>query len=666
MDPAFSIGRTDCWDIWTDENNSIVKKWKSFARIKKREHANETLRQCHYESNKLLQKIQGLPPVAARLPLELTVLYNTLLFSFSLSGGGDTGEELLSRGLVRGLEALSSQAPSRAPLDLWRATLQVSSGTELAHCVHQLACVQWAQWLSTCQLQSIRELALLLTDSWTENLTSLGDFLAAIREVHLSVDENPACSVALSSGEFRELLHVCSVVAQGVVQMEGGQLSEALLAFQEAAGLSCSRTLLAQVHTLTGICLSKLGRPQSALQCHRKALETDFGCLSALYQSSLVFRQLGVVQAEIEALSLLHSAVACPSSTEAGQDWTALIAPVTLLCSPAVMHMLSTPALLGVKYSLAQRSLHSRRFSEAVEHYLDLLASFHQEGQQPVTTGHSPHLPRIPEIYLEAALALLKAKRHWDAIVVCEEVVSKTVVLIPDQLAVPLSHAELRDPGSTEPSDEACEGKWESLNFVLWAAAAYFLQGQAFTCLKDSKEAVTHFTRCISLLVKVHVQHTGWQCEGTASGVQALQRLKVLAFTARGVSFMERQQEKEALHNFQLSLQASPGSAETELWLLEALWRLGRREEAAAYWRKSQGSTQSPTTEDTEGEYNSGCRQCEEEDGGICQLNDATLEVVCSNVQSQAQSHKTSDTSSSNDLSHSLYLCAFVIVSFVQ
>lgn len=47
--------------------------------------------------------------------------------------------------------------------------------------------------------------------------------------------------------------------------------------------------------------------PQMALNCYKEALETDPQCVCALYQSVLVYRQLGNTQAEIQALVLLHS-----------------------------------------------------------------------------------------------------------------------------------------------------------------------------------------------------------------------------------------------------------------------------------------------------------------------------------------------------------------------
>uniref|UniRef100_W5MHY9 FA complementation group G n=1 Tax=Lepisosteus oculatus TaxID=7918 RepID=W5MHY9_LEPOC len=587
MDRENCLGRRGCLDFWTKENNSIITKWKSVQRVQKGNHQKDLLKQCYSEIGKLLQKIQGLPSVAATLSLELTVLYNTLLFSFGLSDHGGAGRgELLTLGLVRALEALDSEPQSSDPLDLWRAVLQISGSQEWIVFFHQLACLQWAEWLSAGQLEKIRELAVLLADSRVSHCRM------AERTVMFYIQQILCPVDSISRPEYLQEKQIQKniiiskylisyVFLVGAEMMEAGEVSAALLNFQEAAALPCPRSVLAQVHTLMGLCLRQLGRPQSALQCYRKALEIDFGCLSALYQSSLVFRQLAVAQAEIEALRLLHSAV-----KESCCNWIHLITHESLLCSPSLISTFKTPAVLGVKHSLAQSNLRYGRISEAVEQYLDLLTSFHND-EQLVTTDSSPALPRIPEIYLEAAVSLLKAKRYWDVVAVCEEVVAKTVDLIPQRLT--LDHTE---------------GKKESLNCALWAATAFFFQGQAFTWLKESKESISNYTRCINIVIKVPVEHTGWLrggpdlCEETLTSIMALRRLKALAFAGRGVSFMARQQGKEALLNFQLSLQATPGCEETELWLTEALWSLGRREEAVAFWSKHQSSTREETVEE--------------------------------------------------------------------
>lgn len=128
--------------------------------------------------------------------------------------------------------------------------------------------------------------------------------------------------------------------------MSEGQSSEALSDLQSALSLPAPRALIAYVHLLSGSCLAHMvhiqntqtnklpytlpgpdrfehlqvlivcvfichqSRPQMALQCYRKALETDSCCGCALYQSMLIYRQLGNTQAEIQALRLLHS-VSC-------------------------------------------------------------------------------------------------------------------------------------------------------------------------------------------------------------------------------------------------------------------------------------------------------------------------------------------------------------------
>lgn len=43
-----------------------------------------------------------------------------------------------------------------------------------------------------------------------------------------------------------------------------------------------------------------------ALQCYKKALETDAQCVYALHQSSRIYSELGNAQAEIQALHILH------------------------------------------------------------------------------------------------------------------------------------------------------------------------------------------------------------------------------------------------------------------------------------------------------------------------------------------------------------------------
>ncbi|KAJ8380433.1 hypothetical protein SKAU_G00012110 [Synaphobranchus kaupii] len=596
MDNVNGISNTNCLDIWTEENNDIIKKWKRNENSQEIQQ-DDTRKRYYSEIHKLLQKIQGVPCVPASVRLELTVLYNTLLFALNLSEFTDS-RVLLARGLVRALEAKGCQPPSSEPIIVWRTALQTLTGTDYLPCLHQLLCVQWALWLSTDQLDELQE---LLSGPQKEVAAPSGDLLAVIGDLRFSTEGNPALSVAMAPDELKELVHICTVASKGIREMEEWKDSEALQAFEQALSLPAPRTLLAQLHTLAGICLAKLGRPQGAMQCYRKALEVDFGCRSALYQSSLLYGQLGNGLAEVETLGLLHAAVTLPACGESSRVQTPLLSHVSLLRSQALTCILATPSPPGVLHALAHRCLQSQRVPEAVEHYLDLLTSLQADGQLLVNMSGSPSLPRIPEIYLEAAFTMLKARRYWDTVAICEEVISKTADLVPERLILEVPVEEHQGLDSTmQPaplSGRSKENVEERMNFVLWAGASYLLQGQAYGWIKDNTEAMTNFTRSINLLLKVLVKNKDGQCrdpgDWQAAGIklQILQRLKGLALAGRGVCFMHIGKQKEALQDFQMSLQASPGTEHTDLWLVEVLWQLGRKEEAVSHWRRNQSST---------------------------------------------------------------------------
>lgn len=101
-----------------------------------------------------------------------------------------------------------------------------------------------------------------------------------------------------------------------------------------------------------------------------------------------------------------------------------------------------------------------------------------------------PPLPRLPELYLEAGAALLMARRPADCMALCDEVSSTTLELLPEKLVL-------------EEPEEKCEAETRALcaegedrvRVLLWAGAAYLLQGHCHTHLKDWKQAVTHYTR---------------------------------------------------------------------------------------------------------------------------------------------------------------------------
>lgn len=132
------------------------------------------------------------------------------------------------------------------------------------------------------------------------------DLRTVIQKLRLSHKDNSNLLVALTAREFKELLHICTVLVEGegsvyiqyrhranahtfsacskrqqiykiwligyetkfqilpyllgLENMKQGNYSAALVAFLEAVALPAPRVLLAQVHTLTGFAFAKLVR----------------------------------------------------------------------------------------------------------------------------------------------------------------------------------------------------------------------------------------------------------------------------------------------------------------------------------------------------------------------------------------------------------------------
>ncbi|KAI5088400.1 Fanconi anemia group G protein [Silurus meridionalis] len=527
-------------DRWTEENNTVALKWKEYE--SHRQLLQDIRKHCYSEWLKLQQKAQA-------------------------------------------LEAVHKQVPSYDLVALWQAVLKTFGGMAYEPWIHKLLLIQWAVWLSERNYDGVLDLLLHVN----HKSTSSGDLLAETRNLTLSIEEDDSLLVALATKDLQELLHVCTFISIGVEQMKKEKYVEAFRVLQEAATQPSPRALLAHVHVLTGFCYAKLQKPQSALQCYRKALEVDFNCQRALYQSSLVYKQLSNTNAEIEALHLLHSAVMLHAESNPSNSSMPLISPDMLLGSEQIEFICQIPSTLYILHTLGHRCVLSDRTSEGAEYYLDLLASLQSDSKQmPVEDGSS--FPRIPAIYLEAAFALLKAKRVWDALAICDEVIAKTVDLIPESLLIsPLVSREL------VPLTLEADSQEEKLQCVLWSGAAYYLQGQAHLQLKDTKEALTNFTRAINQLVKVCIKQKGKPMKdpGVEKTVTFLEALKGKALSFRAVCFVERGKLKEALRDFQLSLQATPGCMNTGMWLVEIMWRLDRKQEAAAMWKQILNFTQS-------------------------------------------------------------------------
>ncbi|XP_063345262.1 Fanconi anemia group G protein [Pelmatolapia mariae] len=582
---------------WIQENNELVNKCKqqeAGGGAVSRDHSQSSLRWCSSEFHKLLRKIQGIPPHVDHSQLELAVVYNTCA-CFTAQSQFSEAELLLKEATERVLQMTGNNADASDPLVLWRAGLKSAGNTALHPHVLYLLCLQWALWLAKCQLENIWELQEQMSSLCEIVCDGVGDGSPSEAKGRLS--KSPLLVMELK--RLTELLQICTSIAQGAEKLNEGRSSEALSDLQAASALPATRALVAYTHLLSGSCLAHMNRPQMALQCYKKALETDSRCVCALYRSMLIYRQLGNTQAEIQALRLLHSTLMLPPALEPVLGGIHPLSPSLLLSSLSLSSLLSVPSALSVLYSLALKCVLSGRVTEGVEHYLDLLAALHSEDQHAVDAEVSV-LPRMPELYLEAGTALLITRRPADCMALCNEVISTTLELVPEKVV-------LEEPEEGIGGDArglSVEGE-DKVAMLLWAAAAYLLQGHCHAHLKDWKQAVTHYTRCINLLVKVHLKNRDFQPQIPAADVNvkhgkdlcALQRMKGLSLAWRGISFTQMDQLREALRDLQLSLQAFPDYTGAGLWCGEVLWRLGRKHEAAACWEKTWSLTTQTSVE---------------------------------------------------------------------
>lgn len=81
-----------------------------------------------------------------------------------------------------------------------------------------------------------------------------GDMFAVIGDVSFSIEGNPALSVAMAPGEFKDLVHICTVTTKG----QGFMQYWILLAFSSAHKVSLE--LVGQITASGFLCMySKLG-----------------------------------------------------------------------------------------------------------------------------------------------------------------------------------------------------------------------------------------------------------------------------------------------------------------------------------------------------------------------------------------------------------------------
>ncbi|KAM9588498.1 Fanconi anemia group G protein isoform 2-T2 [Morphnus guianensis] len=531
-----------CLQAWAAESQALTARWRA-AWCSRQGPGRAAEREARHQRDgfrELLRRIWGLPAALPTLPLELTVLYNSLLFAVGASDSAIEGEaEGIRQGLLRVLEACGACGQDLSTEELWQKVLQEVTARELQAPLHRLGALQAAWWLAASRLGSIAGLFRLLSNAEDPGRACCregeNELLSLLKAWRVPAEE-ASLPLVQSTEHLKEILCTAAAFLQGLQELEAGNFATALSLFQEAAGGFCSKRVLAQIYTCLGCCAQQMALGKK---------------LPAAASSSPYF----------------------------------LIRTELLVDTPILASLLRHRHPSEVKYLLAQRCLQDGRVADAVEHYLDFLALLQEGLQQQVPLDDSSALPRIPEVILETASALEQAGRYQDAITVCEEVISRTTGLIPRMLRVE-ERLGCPSPGAGLVGRLLSQKK-ESLCYLAWRAAGYLHQGWAWAKLGESKEAITKFSRCLGDLLRLQLYGSGVEpTENLLPEVEVLQKIRLLSLVGRGMQFLDLGRHKEALLDFQYSLQISPGDPAAASYLVQALWKLNRKQEAAAYWQK--------------------------------------------------------------------------------
>ncbi|XP_027470658.1 Fanconi anemia group G protein isoform X2 [Zalophus californianus] len=487
------------------------------------------------------------------------------------------------RGLLHSLRVLETQEQLGPRLEcglrgLWDSVLHYSSLLlELLPALHHLAGLQAALWLSTDCLGDLTFLLQTLNGNQNEASRNL---LRLLKTWSPPAEETNAPLTLQDARGLRNVLLTASAFRQGLQELITGSLPRALSSLREAASGLCPRPVLVQVYTALGTCLRKMGNPQRALLYLVAALKGGSTWGPPLLEASRLYQQLGNTAAELESLELLVEALNVTHSSEAPQ----LLIEVELLLPR--LHPAS-PLHCGTqsqaKYLLASRCLQVGRAEDAAEHYLDLLALVLDGLESKFFPPPSPAGPCIPEVFLEAAAALIQAGRAQDALTVCEELLSRTSSLLPKMPQL---------------WEDARKGTKESPHCPSWVSATYLLQGQAWVQLGAQKEAISEFSRCLELLFRATSKdkERGPASNGEKGCVSdmTLQQLRAAALISRGLQWVASGQDTKALQDFLLSVQMCPGNQDASFHLLQTLRRMDRRDEATALWWRLEAQTKLP------------------------------------------------------------------------
>ncbi|XP_036366511.1 uncharacterized protein LOC115221305 [Octopus sinensis] len=390
---------------------------------------------------------------------------------------------------------------------------------------------------------------------------------------------------------------------------------------------------------LQACCYFKLGNCWSAVERFQAALKLDFSFLVPLYNVAVVYQQQKHVQAELDTLKHLTSAL---NSTTSIQHNIVHLGEDNQLKLSRSLDMYGAPLRLPyIMYLTCRRCLQENHLDEASEHYLDLLGYFRENHflQQSETYMLSWPLPSITEIHLEAAFCMLKSGKYDECVIICDWLLScvngdnsKEYLHASSMMSSQLNRSDEEEDyfllrGSQFSKDRNCSmtnfgnspdqdhsnGTNNSLSHLATTLLALLYKADSLAHIDQLDNALQTLqlaTQTVQenphLLSKVlPLQQTSEKCQkgDNSSAVPFLGDatdaltpfLSVVqaVYNNTAVLLQSRHQYQDAVHCFRLGLQISPNNLLLSFNCVLTLIRLKQFESAADLWtayREMKGS----------------------------------------------------------------------------
>ncbi|KAM8960956.1 Fanconi anemia group G protein [Pelodytes ibericus] len=584
-----------------------------------------------------------LPPIAESIPLELTVLYNVLIMKISLTKGGTgNSHSVIEKALIRALEANQLESSNCSIVGLWKKVLAAPCLVPFHTIVRSLAFLHTVIWLSEKKNKEIME---MYKEFSTGPLVDVYDAVPIMNMIS-ACDVLPGYEMLLPFREVKDVTLASFSLQQGLCGIEKYDFTSAFQHLKESVKGSFDTLLKARVMCCQAFCLMRTGKRQAAMQFLRQALVMDYRCRSALFFSSLLYREMGREDLEIEVLCLLHKTLCSFTPEPKPSQFIHLISPLYFVDVESCSFSMRLPCSTEVAYLIALRCLQTKKLSEACISYMEVVQTLAEELYDPPSLPSPISLPPQVDILLEAIATLLLDGELDDALGLAEEVIDKSSEMIPSSMVLDEDGPQSRDNVTTE-----------QLNCIMWSATSLLFQGKILDLQKKHTEAVTMFSRCLEMLFMVQFENGGelfWNqspsaqpenlietdliiakgagngfifsgspflasegqgavaSQGGVAGQAAVvsyggvaspsllalqarenvvfETLKLCAFMWRSEAFTALWMLNEALMSANQALHYYPACPESTTSYLCALWRLERKQEAAYQWKVFQSN----------------------------------------------------------------------------